>query len=144
MQLFPPLPYTTLCLFGKNAKAWTRSWVSMEECMQPQHCMWKVVEDGKHHQQLVWWTHKNLNLLKVMFTIKRISLLFFHGSKQKLKINKNLPLDLKYITWIISYKKFKLFSKYMSKIGHFDYTNIKWDSFCSKLWQTFEGWKKII
>jgi hypothetical protein len=31
------------------------SWVSMEECMQPQHCLWEVVENGKHHQQLVWW-----------------------------------------------------------------------------------------
>jgi hypothetical protein len=50
MQLFPPLPYTTPYLFGENAKAWTGSCVSMEECMQPQHCMWKVVEDGKHHQ----------------------------------------------------------------------------------------------
>jgi len=50
MQLFPPLPYTTPCLLGENAKTWTRSWVSMEKCMQPQHCMWEVVEDGKHHQ----------------------------------------------------------------------------------------------
>jgi hypothetical protein len=23
--------------------------------MQPQHCLWEVLEDGKHHQQLVWW-----------------------------------------------------------------------------------------
>ncbi len=55
MQLFPPLPYTTPCLLGEDAKAWTGSWVNMEECMQPQHCLWEVLEDGKHHQQLVWW-----------------------------------------------------------------------------------------
>jgi hypothetical protein len=47
--------YTTPCLLSENTKTWMGSWVSMEECKQPQHCMWEVVEDGKHHQQLVWW-----------------------------------------------------------------------------------------
>ncbi len=55
MQLFPPLLYSTPCLFGEDAKTWMGSRVSMQECMQPQHCLWKVVEDGNHHQQLVWW-----------------------------------------------------------------------------------------
>jgi hypothetical protein len=43
-------------------------------------------------------THKNLSLLKVMFIIKIISILFFHGSKQKLRINKNALLFFKNIT----------------------------------------------
>jgi hypothetical protein len=50
MQLFPPLHYTTPCLFNENARTWMGSWVSMETCMEPWHCMWEVVEDGKHHQ----------------------------------------------------------------------------------------------
>ncbi len=87
-------------------------------------------------------TPKSLSFVKVIFTIKKVSFLFFHGSKKKLKINKNALLNLKNITWMTSYKNFKSFSKHMSKIGHLEWTNIKWGSSCPKLWKTFEGLKK--
>jgi len=87
-------------------------------------------------------TPKSLSFVKVILTIKKVSFLFFHGSKKKLKINKNAQLNLKNITGMTSYKKFKSFSKHMSKIGHLEWTNKKWGSSCPKLWKNFEGLKK--
>jgi hypothetical protein len=88
-------------------------------------------------------TPKSLNLVKVIFATKRVSTLFFFiGSKKRSRININAPLDLKNIIWITSYQNFKTFSKHMSRIRHFECTNIKWGSSCLKLWQTFEGSKK--
>jgi hypothetical protein len=89
------------------------------------------------------WMSRHLCVCMWIFTIKRVPSLFFHGSKQNLRINQNAPLDFKNITWITGYKKFKLFNKHMIKIGQLECINIKWGSSCPKLWQTFERSTKI-